>query len=236
MIYSSDSIVLLISKDRKVRNLFRKIVTQTGQCHLVINNSIDDCSKYPSTKIIFLDISRIEKSFLTSFLKKLKSIFIAVPIFIITDKKTSKPHDTQCCINFILSNTSFLIIDKPIKEITIKSILSRYTSCFRENTVDLVKYNGLILNQEKHFALYNNCKIFLTKQESTLLSILIYLTKNNLKSDIKSLKRSLLNRENSDVTEDSIRICIYRIRKKFKEQIDLDIIGNRYGEGYDIKI
>jgi DNA-binding response OmpR family regulator len=46
----------------------------------------------------------------------------------------------------------------------------------------------------------------------------------------------LQNNINKNLSVDSVRVSIYRIRRKLKEGIGLDVIKNKYGVGYYIAI
>lgn len=236
MIYKGVGVVLLISKDRDLKLLFRKVFKKVGKLHLIIGSKITNSPEYPCTKIIFLDISNLNFTTLQSYITNLKETYLGLPIFIITDGQVLKESSRYCPTNFILNHTSFLIVQKPIKEITIKSILFKHMNTLKDRSLDCKKYHGLILDQNQHFAVYNRCKIILTKKETVLLSILIDYSNEEQKVDLSKIKNEILNRENRETSKACIRICIHRIRKKFKEEIGLNIIGNKYGVGYYITI
>jgi DNA-binding response OmpR family regulator len=79
---------------------------------------------------------------------------------------------------------------------------------------------------------YRNSKILLTENETVILEYILN------QKDYCSLDNIFiyLNKQGINIHEDSLRVCISRLRKKILKQTGLDIIKNRYGIGYYISI
>lgn len=237
MVFKDVGIVLLISKDRTVKTQFRNITKNLKDISLIIDNRIQDCPLYPCTKVIFLDTSHFDLKKLELSLNILKDKYLAVPVFIIVGKTPDEKESSYFISNSIINRTPFLVIQKPVREITVKSILSKYTNTLRDRgSLDCKKHHALTVNIDQQYATWENCKIFLSQKECLLLSLLVDRAKEDNPLKCKELKNGLSNIIGQDVSEKCIRICIHRIRKKFKEQVGLDIIKNRYGVGYYIAV
>jgi DNA-binding response OmpR family regulator len=231
MIYKNQGFILLISKDREVKNFFRNLLQakKFKDLHLVICSKPLKNTQRAYTKIIFLDITQLDSSIINKILKMLRRNYMATPIFIISDEE----NETYYPIEQLLNYGIHLIMQKPLKRITLESIFYKYIRSLKDQNFDFKKYNGLILNEKFQYAIYNNCKIFLSETECLLISILIEEGCILKSSEIKNI---LEEKQGKKLSKASVRICIHRIRRKFKDTTGINLIGNKYGRGYYLSI
>jgi len=133
----------------------------------------------------------------------------------------------------VIDYNGHLVIQKPIGRLTIESILIKHTTKLRDDSFKTKKYHGLVLNQEHEYAIYNGCKIFLSEMECCLIS---FLMQDNCLLKCSDIQKAFKNTSGRHCTPEAVRICIHRTRKKFKDAIGLNIIGNKHGVGYFLKI
>ena len=232
MIYENGGVVLLISKDRNIKKFFRNVISKFENTQVVIDSKIENIIQHFSVKVIFIDTASIKSSQISSYLKILQNHYIAVPLFIIIDKEYQEALDYP--IESAVNYRTYLVVQKPIQRITIESILFKYIISIRDRNSHFKKCHGLILNEKHQYVIYNECKIFLSQMECFLISLLMENDKCIMTCN--EIKTAIQNRTGKNTSNSSVRICIYRIRKKFKEAIGLDIIGNKHGVGYYIAI
>jgi hypothetical protein len=234
MYYQKSSVALLISKDIGIKKFFRDVITKVETLNLIIDSEVEPTTQYPCVTMIFVDIdlfkTDINMSSLNYLLRLLNQRYISVPIFIISDEK--------CWIRYKNSQRErtyipHLVIIKPLSEIIVETLFFRYSSYMHDHGFNIKKYHGLILNQKEQYAVYNDCKILLSRQESLLLSIFM---EQSAPLSCSCIKKVVVNSRGEDVLESTVRARINRVRRKFKEATGLDIITNRYGQGYFLSI
>ncbi len=231
MIYKSGGVVLLISKDRNLKQLFYNIIKKFNSIELIIYSKLKTKTEHRCVKVIFLDISFFQISKVKQFVKELEKIYIGIPIFLIVEEKYKERFNNP--IENLLDYRARLVIAKPVEKITVESILIKNIVSLRDNVFDFKKYHGLILNEKYQYAIYNDCKIFLSQTECLLLSILM---DQGCVIKCWDIMKAIENKTGQKISEASLRVCICRVKKKFKNSVGLNIIGNKYGVGYFITI
>jgi DNA-binding response OmpR family regulator len=237
MVNRKDATILLISKDTKLKTFFRNLFQSKkfSKINLVICNKVTKkqenyhIPKGCNIRIIFIDIDRLDLPEMQSTLKFFQRNYIAVPIFLISTKKDEITNPIECLFNY----GSFIVLRKPLTKACIKSILYKHLNYLRDQSFDFQKYNNLILNKRFQYAIFNNCKIFLSERECLLLSILM---REESILSCRAIKECTEERIGQSISEASIRVCIRRIRKKFREATGMSLIENKYGRGYYINI
>ncbi len=231
MIYKSGGVILLISKDRNFKQLFYNILKRFNSTELVIYSKLKTESEHRCVKVIFLDISLFQISKVKHYLKELERNYIGIPIFLIVEERYKERFDNP--IENLLNYGTHLIIPKPIERITVESILMKNIVNLRDRHFDFKKYHGLILNEKYQYAIYNECKIFLSQTECLLLSILM---EQKCVMKCSDIMKAMENKTGQKISENSLRVSICRIKKKFKNSVGFNIIGNKHGVGYFITI
>jgi DNA-binding response OmpR family regulator len=232
MIYKTGGVVLLISKDRKLKQLFYEITKNFNNTQLVIYSNLKSTVLHRCVKVIFFDISLFESTKVKCYLKELESNYIGIPIFLIVQEDSHNKTFNNPIENLV-NYGAHLVLPKPIKRITVRSILMKNIVSLRDRQFDFRKYHGLILNEKYQYAIYNECKIFLSQTECLLLSILM---QEDCIMKCSEIMKAMGNKSGQYVSENSLRVCISRVKRKFKNSVGFSIIGNKHGVGYFITI
>jgi DNA-binding response OmpR family regulator len=229
--YKSPSTVIVITKSKDIKKVFFETRHKFPEVNICILKSSPIPEEIRCVQIIFVHIEISEVAI--KEIQEIKRNSIAIPIFAII--QLNKEVLNSDMIKLLVANGVELIIKQPIDQNTIEFILFKYLFVFRDRVqnYNLKKYNGLYLNEECHYAILNECKIFLTPIETLILSILM---KKDVVLDCEDIKNLLKDKMDKKYKSESIRICIQRLRDKFKESTGLNIIGNKYGRGYYICI
>jgi DNA-binding response OmpR family regulator len=229
--YSNKDLLLLISKDRELKKLFRNVLRSKKyqNIELVIQSKFLKNAEHICIKIIFVDITCLNKTSIVKTLSRIREKHVATPIFVITDNKGL----SVCPIENLFNYGIKLVLQKPLKGFVLESIFYKNLQGFRDKSFEFTKYHGIILNEKCQYIIYNNCKVFLSQMECHLLSALM---EEETPLSCHQIQTILQNNINKNLSVDSVRVSIYRIRRKLKEGIGLDVIKNKYGVGYYIAI
>lgn len=231
MTYKSKEVVLLVSKDRNLKQLFYNIIKKFNTTKLVIYSKLKTTSQHRCLRVIFLDTSLFQLPKIKSYLKELERNYIGIPIFLIVEERYKERFNNP--IEYLVNYGTHLVIPKPIERITIESILIKNTASLRDRRFNFKKYHGLILNEEYQYIIYNECKIFLSQTESLLLSIIM---EQECVMKCSEIMKAIENKNGQKISESSLRVCICRIKKKSKNTLGFSIIGNKHGVGYFITV
>lgn len=231
MIYKSGGVVLLISKDRNLKQLFYNIMKNFNSTELVIYSNLKTTTQHRCVKVIFMDTSLFHTLKVKQFTRELERNYIGIPLFIIVEEKYKERINNP--IEKLINYGMHLIIPKPIETILVESILIKNIVSLRDRSFDFRKYHGLILNERYQYAIYNECKIFLSQTECLLLSILM---EEGCVMKCFEIMQAIENKTEQKISENSLRVSICRIKRKFKNTLGLNIIGNKHGVGYFITI
>jgi DNA-binding response OmpR family regulator len=216
-------IVILISKDFLLRKLFRTILDKYPDYTYCPISKAEEIGSIDNPKIIFIQESRIIEQ------KDIRRIRfkLGVPIILITNSLE------RANIKQLFDFGVDYILEEPVKIEFIDAILFKHLKRSPYKSRSIVKYHGMVLYTDSHFLYYKDCKIFLTTTESLLMKIL--LTYDDPIS-ITKIQELLFQEENRDVSIGSLRVVLHRLRNKFRMCTNMEIIGNRYREGYYIKL
>lgn len=231
MIYKSGGVVLLISKDRNLKQLFYNIMKNFNSTELVIYSNLNSTTEHRCVKVTFLDISLFQDQKVKQYLEKLKRNYIGIPLFIIVGEEYKERLNNP--IEKLINYGTHLVIPKPVEKIMVESILIKNIVSLRDLSFDFRKYHGLILNERYQYVIYNECKIFLSQTECLLLSILM---EEECEMKCFEIIKAIENKTGQKISENSLRVSICRIKKKFKNTLGFNIIGNKHGIGYFITI
>lgn len=229
--YSNKDLLLLISKDRELKKLFRNVLRSKKyqNIELVIQSKFLKNAEHICIKIIFVDITCLNKTSIVKTLSRIREKHVATPIFVITDNKGL----SVCPIENLFNYGIKLVLQKPFKGFVLESIFYKNLQRFRDKSFEFTKYHGIILNEKHQYLTYNSCKVFLSKMESHLMSVLI---EEGSPLSCSQIQTVLESKTEKKLTENFIRVSIFRIREKLKEGIGLDVIKNKYGVGYYIAV
>lgn len=255
--YRNSGNVLVITKSIEIKNFFRQI----DQCYCKFTmrtiSTLQPQPKESGIKVIFLDIDIFRntqglnhkpfqnKREIFNFIQQLKDQYLGIPIFAIME---SAPENSSgeienkefrniyyrkiqglisCGIEFVLT--------KPLNQITVEGILFRHVITLSDHlsSYNFKKYHGIYLNERSNYAIFNDCKIFLSSTETALLSLLM---KEGRYLRCEDIKRGLENKTEKTYNQESVRIYVQRIRKKFLSHTGINIIGNKYSRGYYITV
>lgn len=227
MVYKNREVVLLLSKDQEVKQSFRKILNSSKyqNVDLTIQRNLKGDFDKNYLKIIFIDIDSLDSNSTEKILKHLKKVCILAPVFIISCKNNLPAYPIEKLLNYRVG----FVFKKPLEEIVLKSIFYKNLNFLKDRSFEFKKHKKLLLNEKFRYLIYKDCKIFLSKTECCLISILI---DEYHPVEISRLKKLLEERLGKELSKGYVRICIYRIRKKFKRSLGFYIIKNRYGVGY----
>lgn len=212
--YNCQRKILILAKDKDIVQFFR-----------VVNSSFDNASLIISARItphickqrylicFFEEIVFNQKTFNNKVF--CKDTFCVL----ITDIK----HNKETLEKYYAYGID-LVLQKPLDKVFIRSLIYREQARLKEGC----KSYKLLNRYDKSITI-NSCKIYLTKKEFAILSIIIQ------RRDFVSISeiRDFLDGEAS---EQAIRINIHRTRKKILKATGLNIIQNKYGYGYKLKI
>jgi len=255
--YRNSGNVLIITKSVEIKSLFRRI----DQCYCRLNirtiSTLNPQPRKSGIKVIFLDINIFRNSKglnqepfqnkreIFIFLQQLKDQYLGIPIFAIISKPpensgidNERNGIQNTCYKKIRELISYgveFVLTNPLDQATIEGILFRYIVDLRDrlSSYNFKKYHGIYLNERAHYAIFNDCKIFLSDTESALLSLLM---KEDRYLRCEDIKRGLENKTDKIYQTESSRIYVQRIREKFLTCTGINIIGNKYGRGYYITV
>jgi len=98
---------------------------------------------------------------------------------------------------------------------------------------DYIQYHSLRLYINRQELLFNDIRIYLSKNETKILDQLI---NNKGKPSSLSILSKILSHNNAITNDTAIRMCVARLKKKLEENTGMKIIKCRYGVGYYIAI
>ncbi len=231
MSYHSQSIIFILTTNFNTKQIFRNISFKFPNCLLKIISSYKELKEESNVKIIF-----IEKKFSqsdTACLQKIRVIKkdfpLTIPIILITQEYSFSK------LKLFLSNGIESVLYRPINISLIESILFKYTLKLKDSET-FYEYHGIKLYPNLKIAYYNDCKIFLSDIEASILSILIPKENDIIFYPLNTLKSILKEQLYFTMSDTYLRVSISRLRAKFEAVSNLNIVKNRYGRGYYISI
>lgn len=210
LIVEDNSIIALDLKKILIRNKINVvgIATNTRETFKIIENKVID--------IILMDINLQENENGIDLVKKIhKRIYI--PIIYITG------NEKNVLIDFAIETRPIAYLLKPFRETELISTIKLFSFNY-PNKVDINnQYSFNLLNK---YLYYENEVVKLTSKEQIFISLLVN-AKGNAISFIEIENELWLNEV---VSNDALRVLIYRLRKKLK----YDLIETVYGFGFKL--
>lgn len=231
MNYHSQSVVFILTTDLGTKQVFREISSRFPTNMFKIINSPGEIKKEKDIKIIFLEkkYSQTDSTCLktVSFIRE--NLSQNIPIVLISYECSFSK------LKMFLSNGLDSVLYKPLKKSLVEALILKYTLKLKDSEV-FYKYHNIKLYPNLKIAYYNECKIFLTDIETSVLSTLLPKESSNIFYPLKTLKTSVRNDLNFTLSDTYLRVTISRLRSKFQKVSNLNIIKNKYRRGYYISI
>lgn len=213
-------VIVVLSNNLGMSKDIKKILNREGFIVFHVKNitSAEElCSEYSPDLLLIISPLNINQYFM--FCRKLKFFKPACKIVLSCEINTS---------NILMDCFQNGIDDYIHNSINQYELIARI-----KKNLSLLEYS--------QFLEYHGIKLCITSQYITINNICIYLSKNETKvikqmisnSGTASLN-SLCNTLSSNNT--ATRMCILRLKKKFKKNTGMEIIKSRYGVGYYIAI
>ena len=231
MIYHSQNVVVILTTDWNTRKLFRDISSKFPNCIFNISPCTSELKNDNGIKVIFLEkkYSQTDVACLKIIESVGKKISKNIPIVLITQECSFEN------LKHYLSNGIESVIYKPVNKSLLESLIFKYTLQLKDTEV-FNQYHGIKLYPNLKIAYYNDCKIFLSDIETSLLSILMPKENEITFFSLKTLKELLNEKLMFTISDTYLRVTISRLRSKFERVSGLNIIKNKYGRGYYISI
>jgi DNA-binding response OmpR family regulator len=217
-----DGNILLITNSQEIKTVLRSSVNKIPNNNLKITKYADNslCKYNPS--VLFIDDKRIlDKDSFFKILRDLRRVCNFHSVLI-------TPNYTNTNILEMFSNGIDYVLELPINTQILDALLSRYLNKLNDCANSVIHSRGISLFTDSNFAIYRNCKIYLTHPETMILHILM---ERDTLTELILLRNALGN-----ISERNVRANISRIRKKFIQATGLNIIGNVYSKGYYLNI
>ncbi len=219
--------VVLLSKNIDVREKIRLIMRKFPEFNLQILKSKECLLSIIDPKLIIIDLENLKDlPEILETLKILRKSYSFYSLFLVYD---IEKIDILEIFKYGIDD----IIENPIKISLIDALFHRYFRNFKDTVDTVLHYRGIDLYLEDSYAIFRECKIPLNRVEGRILSILMESHKPISIDGIRSKVSYSLNKE---ISNQNIRINIYRIRQKFIKCTGLNIIGNEYERGYYISV
>jgi len=220
---------MIVEDDVKIREIISESIIKWGYDVKKVNNFTDVLNDFINFKphLVLLDIN------LPAFdgfhwCNKIREIS-KVPIIFISSRNTNM--DIIMSVN--MGGDDF--IGKPLSiEVLMAKVnaLLRRTYSYMDNEVNVIEYNGVVLNLKDNKVVFNEEKIELTRNEFKILELLM---KNN--GSVVSRDKIMRNlwEDESFIDDNTLTVNINRLRKKLTD-IELEnFIKTKKGQGYIIE-
>lgn len=218
--------VMIIEDDESIRSLVKVGLEKWGYSAYVIKNFENVIMEYTEYKphLIILDINLpyFDGFYWCSKIRELSQ----VPIIFLSSR------DSEADKIRGISQGGDDYIEKPFSMdllLTKINATLRRTYAYKDNSLNTIEHNELVLDIESNTAFYKEQNIRLTSNESKILSMLI---KNSNKVMPRYRLIKALWDDESFVDDNTLTVNINRIRKKLKELGRDNYIVTVKGEGY----
>lgn len=217
MFYSKRNLVVLVSKDYKLKEIIRQSVYSCSSlsfCHL---KSLENINLEIFPQIIFLDSASYSKP----------PPFECFKVLIV------EPSCPKIAIQNYYKRGFDIVIDKPVSKRLVESILCKTQSRLEDKEEPVTQYHGIKINEASYSVCINDCTTYLSPLEFFILKILI---SKNRPVPLEEIYQNLKKEQRSKMNKDSVRVVLSRLRKKIQKSCGLNVIKNRYAQGYEIAI
>lgn len=231
MNYHSQSVVFILTTDLGTKQVFREISSRFPTNMFKIISSPEEIKNGKDIKIIFLEkkYSQTDSTCLKTVTLIRKNLSQNIPVILISYECSFSKLKTY------LSNGLDSVLYKPLNKSLVEALILKYTLKLKDSEV-FYEYHNIKLYPNLKIAYYNECKIFLTDIETSILSTLLPKESNDIFCPLKTLKTSVKNELNFTLSDTYLRVTISRLRSKFQKVSNLNIIKNKYRRGYYISI
>lgn len=219
--------VVLLSKNIDVREKIRLIMRKFPEFNLQILKSKECLLSIIDPKLIIIDLEHLQDlSEILGILRILRKSYSLYSLFIVSNiEKIDVIEIFKYGIDDIVENS--------IKISLMEALFYKYFRSLKDTANTVFHSRGIDLYFEDSYAVFRECRISLNRAEVIILSILMESRKPVSIDRIRSQVSYSLNKE---ISNQNIRINIYRIRQKFIKCTGLNIIGNEYEKGYYISV
>ncbi len=194
----------LFTKDLELIDKIRKSVYSL-KIPLTFHLNPNSCNEDFPPDIIITDQRFFEKDNVTNLNTSTKIIYLT---------NNSSPEN----IKTILETGADNILFCPINFDYLSCLIKKYLGILKINECKKYRYKGITLCKDSSSVTYNDCKVYLTNREFSVM------------------KSVMTNSRDSEVSKEALQVTVHRINKKTKEGIGLRLIKNRRTTGYQIAI
>ncbi len=196
--------VYLFTKDLELIDKVRKNVYSL-KIPLTFHLNPNRCNEDFPPDIIITDQRFFQKDNVTSLNTNTKTIYL-------TDNLS--PENIQT----ILETGADNILFSPINFDYLLCLIQKYLGVLKTNEYRKLKHKGITLCKDSSSVTYNDCKVYLTNREFSVMNSI------------------MTNSRDTEISKEALQVTVYRINKKTKEGIGLKLIKNRRTKGYQIAI
>ncbi len=196
--------VYLFTKDLELIDKVRKNV-YSFKIPLTFHLNPNNCNEDFPPDIIITDQRFFQKDNVTSLNTSTKTIYL-------TDNSSSENIQT------ILETGADNILFSPINFDYLLCLIKKYLGVLKTNEYHKLKHKGITLCKDSSSVTYNDCKVYLTNREFSVIESI------------------MTNSRDTEISKEALQVTVYRINKKTKEGIGLKLIKNRRTKGYQIAI
>jgi len=196
--------IYLFTKDLDIINKVRKSI-YSFKIPLTFHLNPNNCNEDFPPDIIITDQRFFQKDNVTSLNTSTKTIYL-------TDNSSSENIQT------ILEIGADNILFCPINCDYLLCLIKKYLGVLKINECRKYRYKGITLCKDSSSVTYNDCKVYLTNREFSVIESI------------------MTNSRDTEISKEALQVTVYRINKKTKEGIGLKLIKNRRTKGYQIAI
>jgi len=196
--------VYLFTKDLDLINKIRKSIYSL-KIPLTFHLNPNSCNDDFPPDIIITDQRFFQKDNVTSLNTNTKTIYL-------TDNLS--PENIQT----ILETGADNILFSPINFDYLLCLIQKYLGVLKTNEYRKLKHKGITLCKDSSSVTYNDCKVYLTNREFSVMNSI------------------MTNSRDTEISKEALQVTVYRINKKTKEGIGLKLIKSRRIKGYQIAI
>lgn len=196
--------VYLFTKDLDLIDKIRKSV-YSFKIPLTFHLNPNSCNEDFPPDIIITDQRFFERDNVTNLNTTTKIIYLT---------NNSSPENIKTILETGVDNILFC----PINFDYLLCLIKKYLGVLKTNEYRKLRHKGIILCKDSSSVTYNNCKVYLTNREFSVM------------------KSIMTNSRDSEVSKELLQVTVCRINKKTKEGIGLKLIKNRRTKGYQIAI
>jgi len=204
MIHQNTKKISLFTKDLElIKKVRQYIYSLKITISFNLNQIHDKDSLLPN--IIIIDQRFFEEN-------NIKNLRIGTKIIYLTNN--TSPENIKSILEFGADNILFC----PINYNLLFCLIKKYLGILQIHRYEKLKCRGITLCKDSSSVTYNECKIFLTDREYSV---------------IKSI---MTNNKDYKISKQCLQVTVCRINKKSKNGVGLKLIKNKRGKGYYISI